>query len=741
MAGRNDDGATGGFRPDVEGLRGVAVLAVLLFHAGFTGLGGGFVGVDVFFVISGFLITGLLVREHGRTGTIRLSAFYARRVRRLLPAALTTLVVTLVASMVLVAPLDRPGVAADASAAALSVANIRFAVSTGDYFANLSAPSPFLHYWSLAVEEQFYLVWPALILLVARGATPVRRVGIVLAALSVVTFAASVWLTDVAPTWAFYSLPTRAWQLGLGGLLALGGSRLAARLPRAVVVAGWVGLGSILAAAVLYSSEMPYPGFAAAVPTVATAAVLLGGAGRFGPGVLLETAPLRFLGRISYSPYLWHWPVFVLVPLAIGTVPDLPTVLLMVGVAVGIATASYVLIETPFRQGIGGAKPRPGRVVSVGIAAIAAVVLVASGLSVTAGGIDTVGASTGTPAASDPDDPGTWADATPIPAPPDPDGSAAGGPPDPGAVAWWTPGPLVSPPSGDPSLDPSPTASPPNDPTHPPATRPPTGPFPLPSDVTPSLARARADEDRLRSDGCLAFEGVVAPPSCVYGNAGGTFTVALVGDSHAAQWFPAVERIAQRDGWRIVVMTKVACPFTDVPVFNLALKRVYRECAAWNDAVVRALRALRPDLTLVASSRTAAPPMDPADNTPSARGQALGRMVSRLDGAVAIIVDTPFTGFDIPGCISAHVDDVRRCAIPRSTAFAGGLGRAERIAAKATGALLVDLTGNVCPGTGACPVVVADHIVYRDLGHLTRTFARSLAPVLAVALESVIGKS
>jgi peptidoglycan/LPS O-acetylase OafA/YrhL len=158
-----------GFRPDIEGLRGVAVLIVVLFHASLAGVIGGFVGVDVFFVISGFLITGLLLREHERTGRIAFLAFYARRARRLLPAAVVVLVATLVAALNLAAPLDRPAVGLDGAAAALSIGNIRFALASGDYFANIAGPSPFLHFWSLAVEEQFYLIWPALILLAARG--------------------------------------------------------------------------------------------------------------------------------------------------------------------------------------------------------------------------------------------------------------------------------------------------------------------------------------------------------------------------------------------------------------------------------------------------------------------------------------------------------------------------------------------------------------------------------------------
>ena len=240
----------GGFRSDVEGIRGLAVIVVVLFHAGLAGLVGGFIGVDVFFVISGFLITGLLLREHERTGRIGLLQFYARRARRLLPAAIVVLVATLVVALNVVDPLDRPAVGLDGASAALSIANIRFALASGDYFSSVAAPSPFLHYWSLAVEEQFYLVWPAMILLVAgglRGLGSRRRITRTLIVIVAVSFAANLFLTDAAANWAFYSLPTRAWELGLGGLLAVGSVALA-RIPGPIVgIAGWLGLGAIAA--------------------------------------------------------------------------------------------------------------------------------------------------------------------------------------------------------------------------------------------------------------------------------------------------------------------------------------------------------------------------------------------------------------------------------------------------------------------------------------------------------------
>jgi peptidoglycan/LPS O-acetylase OafA/YrhL len=232
------DGGEAAFRPDVEGLRGVAVLLVVLFHAGLP-LSGGFIGVDVFFVISGFLITGLLLREHERSGHVSLARFYARRVRRLLPAAAVVVLATLGAAWLIVNPLDRPSVMSDGAASVLSVANVRFALLEGDYFTAMAQPSPFLHFWSLSVEEQFYLVWPALLFVVARGRR--RWVALALGLVLVGSFVASLALTDSAITWAYYSLPTRAWQLAVGGLLAVGTVAVGSPLPRVVRAAAGPG--------------------------------------------------------------------------------------------------------------------------------------------------------------------------------------------------------------------------------------------------------------------------------------------------------------------------------------------------------------------------------------------------------------------------------------------------------------------------------------------------------------------
>ena len=650
------------FRPDIEGLRGIAILLVLLFHAGLPWTPGGFVGVDVFFVISGFLITGKLWRESQQPGGLNITRFYAWRIRRLLPAALVAVALISLVGLLLAAPLDRSELAADGAASALSIANMRF-IGSVDYFAATTSPSPFLHFWSLSVEEQFYLVWPALIVLLTWRGGSSRRLIVALLIGVVASFALSIWLTDTSPARAFYLLPTRVWQLGVGGLLALIG--VAGTSRRAGALA-WAGLAAVAVAGVALTAEMPYPGLAALLPTAGAVALLYGGAAPSGPVRLLAAAPLRFLGKISYSLYLWHWPLLVLPLMFLERALTGVEVVASVAAAIGVSWLSWRFVEQPFRYGDRSRRATSWSAIRVGVAGILSVALFTQGLAA----------------------------ALPLSA----------------VAVQPTPSPSGSPVASD-------------------------RPITLPADLTPSLASARDDEERLRGDGCLAFERVTTPPNCVYGVKGSAITIALVGDSHASHWFPAIEAIALERGWRLVTFVKVSCSFTTLVQRNLALKREYRECTAFNEATVARLNQIKPALTIIVNRRTFRPIQE--NITSALAGAALGEMVARIPGATAILVDTPDPGRDVPACLSKHPSDIRACLFTQDDADNREIGIAERVAADVSGARLIDLTANICT-EWPCSPISGSVLIYRDEDHMTATFSRSLAAPLGVEIAKLL---
>jgi peptidoglycan/LPS O-acetylase OafA/YrhL len=620
------------------------------------------VGVDVFFVISGFLITGKLWRESQQPGGLNITRFYAWRIRRLLPAALIAVAVISLVGLLLAAPLDRSELAADGAASALSIANMRF-IGSVDYFAATTSPSPFLHFWSLSVEEQFYLVWPALIVLLTwRGGSSRRLIAALLIGV-VASFVLSIWLTDTSPARAFYLLPTRVWQLGVGGLLALIG--VAGTSRRAGAVA-WAGLAAVAVAGVALTAEMPYPGLAALLPTAGAVALLYGGGAPSGPVRLLAAAPLRFLGKISYSLYLWHWPLLVLPLMFLERALTGVEVVASVAVAIGVSWLSWRFVEQPFRYGDRSRRATSWSAIRVGVAGILSVALFTQGL------------------------------AAALPS---------------SAVAVQpTPSPSGSPVASD-------------------------GPITLPADLTPSLASARDDEERLRGDGCLAFERVTTPPNCEYGVKGSAITIALVGDSHASHWFPAIEAIALERGWRLLTFVKVSCSFTTLVQRNLALKREYRECTAFNEATVARLNQIKPALTIIVNRRTFRPIEE--NITSALAGAALGEMVARIPGATAILVDTPDPGRDVPACLSKHPSDIRACLFTQDDAGNREIGIAERVAADVSGATLIDLTANICT-EWPCSPISGSVLIYRDEDHMTETFSRSLAAPLGVEIAKLL---
>lgn len=664
------------FRTDVEGLRAVAVGLVLVYHSGLPFLPGGFAGVDVFFVISGFLITGQLVREIEATGTVSLHRFYARRAKRLFPASATVLVATVAMVTALVPKTRWEEIGGDIVASSLYVANWRFASRSVDYLAEDSAPSPLLHFWSLAVEEQFYLVWPVLLLGLAglirwrhASARPVMAAGLSL--ITVPSFLWSVHATDVERASAYFATTTRLWELGIGALVAVG-SVLWTRLPRTASAAiGWAGLAAILAGAMLHSTSTAWPGSAALVPTLGTAAVIIGGfsAGREGPVTVLGRRPLRWIGGLSYSLYLWHWPIVVIGAAHLGGLTATRGTLLVL-LSLIPAVLTYELVEQPLRRA--SSLSRSSRLALsfganltlMGVVSGALLVFAAMSALAPASPADVKGA----------------------------------------AVLGTGPEPLASA-----------------------AAR-------QPVSITPHPLKAPDDVPRLYADGCQVKHASNEIMTCEYGDTQSDRVVAVVGDSKIAQWLPSIIDIAAEEGWKVRTYTKSSCPWTSATVRHRT--GPYTACLEWGRKVYEELTgAGKPWLVITSGVRSAA--IDQVSGRDSVELMVAGYKsywggLGEHGVPVIALSDSPHPGMAVYECVSEYPDDyMRRCSFTKKD----GAGSAALKAAveRVSTSVYVDMNPWLCP-TEMCPPVIGNVLVWRQGSHITATYAKTLTPILRRSL-------
>jgi peptidoglycan/LPS O-acetylase OafA/YrhL len=678
-------------RKDIQGLRAVAVALVVLEHAGVGLLSGGYVGVDVFFVVSGFLITQILVREASVSGKVSLSTFYSRRARRILPASTLVLLVTsLVAVLTLSASRARE-VMDDVLWSSAFAANIHFARLDTDYFAADRAVSPVQHYWSLAVEEQFYLVLPLLLLvvvalgrrrLVAGKRFPGRWVtGIVVGVLSVASLAWSVIDTPLSPGTAYFSSLTRAWELGVGVVLALATPRLARLTQRTRVLLSGAGLVGILVAAVVYDATTPFPGYYALLPVLASAAVLAAGVERDGQGLarVLTWRPFTWVGDLSYSIYLWHWPALVLAaPLLVGDDPEWVVKTVVIGVVLLLSFLTYHLVEQPFRRG--RAPMSRGKVALVlWPVSIAAVVLSMAGVNYY----------------EDREAKARAAEA---------------------AAYYQAMGP-----SGFAAADAS-----------------------IPMLVEESVALADdnapiryplSNLDGLREDHwaeeypCFAaFKDTTSPP-CELGDTDAETTVVAMGDSHMGMWLPALDDLGKADGFRVIPFVKWACPSVDVPT----VPRFDGDdtCPSFRDWVYQQVRVTQPDVILV-SNRVLPPNLDAtgpeAIDVWRSGVQSTLELMAGLAPEVRVFGDVPRVPQNPGDCLSDDESTMATCTVEPTTKSVSGI-IATRDAAEDAAVGYVNVKPLVCAEL-RCPMVVDQTVVYRDEDHISLTWSRRLTDEL-----------
>lgn len=690
-------------RDEIQGLRAIAVLLVIANHLR-DWPSGGFIGVDVFFVVSGYVITRLLLREAAHTGRISLSAFYRRRVKRIMPAAVLVLVTTTAIAALVFSPSQQAQTRGDVTWALGSIANWRFVILGTDYLHAADAVSPVQHFWSLSVEEQFYFAWP-LIVIVAVLATRKRPaslrmvLGAAAAAIVIGSFAFALHESAQSPTSAYFSTLSRGWELALGCGVACS-APLTRRIPAAFQTPlAWAGLSGVVASIFLIDASSRFPAPAAALPTLATVAVLVAG----------ERAPVqnlypltnriaRWIGDLSYSLYLWHFPVLIFLDAVLPGRGRRYQIIALLLIAT-LSLLSYYFVENPLRHAswrIPRALPRARFARIRTRPALAAMALLVAGASVSAfaiqsrpaddiGAVDLAGVSwTPTSAVDEAQQHRVMASL--------------------GADAWPTISPAV---------------------------------------MNPGVT-AQAPE--WIQDGCLGDERRALPDPyrnalrCVYGDPKGARTLALVGDSHAISYLPGV-RAALTSGWRIEVYTLEECPAVWVEV-SRGDGAPHPDCARFHQEVAQHLTQEHPDVVMMTSATVALTQV-----TSRATGEALTaewtagatRAIRALASASdrLILVDDPPSTANLQSCYTA-LNGPQRCVVPVNS-FYLQMARAQRAAVASLHDPSVSYPSNTqwfCSAEGMCPSFIGTTPVMVDGFHLTDAMARELAPLLREALVS-----
>jgi peptidoglycan/LPS O-acetylase OafA/YrhL len=671
---------------EIEGLRAIAVAIVVIYHADLF-FRGGFIGVDVFFVVSGFLITGLLLSDH-EEHQASFRRFYARRFRRLLPVAGLVLSATLIASWLIMNPVSFASVRTDGIWASLFLANVHFVDVGVDYMSQTASPSPLQHWWSLAVEEQFYFVWP-LVVAIAWRIGRKRAVLITACLIGIGSFGYSVYITPSRPVEAYFLLPTRAFELAAGAVLVTFMSIRPIAGTRVRAAAGWLGLVGIFVSALVLTEETVFPGWVYVVPTVCTVMVLMSIGVPSGPLRLLRWNVFQWVGARSYSLYLWHWPLLVLYEVKYPNASALSRGTLLV-IALWLSALSYRFFENPIRRNR-RLSDSPALSLLVGASAV----FVGIGFSQLPATVST--ANTYTPSTVEQSTSTTIFQQLPME-----------------RLAQLNADEI-------PIIDASSIER------------------RIPTNLTPSILKAPKDKPSVFSTDCLArYESTNVPP-CVYGSKESTTGVALFGDSHMGQWFPGIEKAAIENGWRLEVMTKMGCPPVDVSI-NTFKGKTYRECDQWRENAIE--RIIASDIKVVILGSNKYDSVTGKGLSPRGTGWwgGLRRVITRLQEAgkqVVLFSDSPSMWYDKPQCLAENTDDVRKCGRTRQQAVRTARMDTEKTIATELNFSYVDVTRWVC-GTSFCPAIIGSTMVYMDSNHVSATFTLGKSQQLGLVVEDAL---
>jgi peptidoglycan/LPS O-acetylase OafA/YrhL len=674
------------FRPDIEALRAIAIIAVVIAHSKLT-LSGGFIGVDIFFVISGFLITSHIFKEITNTGKLSLKSFYSRRILRILPASTFVILATLLASYIWLSPLQFVNYTWDALFSSFSGINYRLAENGTNYFQSTSLPTPFQHFWSLAVEEQFYFIWPLITVLLAKffvkknenASTEMEEAStdqsksttynvdayrIVVSGFLVIVIAISLYfsnrITYESQPWAYFGLHTRAWQLAVGALVAFNLSwlsKISIEIARAL---GWLGFVGLITGFALITEATVYPGLWPLIPTISTALIIIGGINK--PKHSFESVfgdpIITFFGKISYSWYLIHWPLFVIYLFYAGrdSVKDKIFIIL---VSLVLAIVSYFVVENPIRY----SKVFKSSLKNTYLLGISCILLISmiSGLLIYSKD------STNQSLSNDLNE------------------------------------------QASDSLFVKKIQEGLNQKT-------------ITETVALNLLQSQGD---MSLNKCIAKETDELPilnQECILGNVNSLKSIVLLGDSHADQWIENINSIAKKNDYKLYSFTKPGCPMSDIKIINPLLKREYLECYKWRIEALKQIETLNPNLLIYTSTQY--------ENSSLEIYSKFVLKLQQISNKLIILNDTPVPTLNIPECLSKNKTDMQKCSFK----YVQNLGIQNQKASeikylKDQNVQFINTVKWFCIKTN-CPPIIDNIIVYRDKSHITNSFSNYLTDLM-----------